>query len=353
MAAQETRSGADGPNAVGHKNPVTAILTGLSDMLSNEGKLPPLGDDVRLDGKVVFVTGANSGLGKAVAIDCARRGAKVLMACRGGHPEAGEDVKRASGSDAVEMLKVDLSDLTSVHALCDEMKSRGERVDRVILNAGLMPASSRRSAQGFELMMSVHFLANRVLVDRFIQDGVVVPSADPAERPRIVFVASEAHKSAEPIDFDRLGEFVEYGVRDGMKEYGRTKLMTVTYAQELSRRLNPDWEEHGELGVAVHSLCPGPVASNIARDAPGWLQPILPPLLKLLFRSPEKAAEPVVLLAAAPEYGEETGVYLHMMRVKQPSQLAIDEVNGERIWEASDKLLAPHSAVSPAGAPRS
>jgi len=342
MAEPQTQAGADGPNAVGHKNPITAIMTAVSDMLSNEGKLPPLGDDVRLDGKVVFVTGANSGLGKAVAIDCARRGAKVLMACRSGHPEAGEDVRRESGSDAVEMLKVDLSDLASVQALCDEMKARGERVDRVILNAGLMPASSRRSAQGFELMMAVHFLANRVLVDRFVADGVLVPSTDPAARPRIVFVASEAHKSAEAIDFDQLGEFVEYGVRDGMKEYGRTKLMMVTLAQELSRRLNPDVDRADEVRVAVHSLCPGPVASNIARDAPAWLQPIIPPLLKVLFRSPEKAAEPVVLLAADPAYGEKTGVYLHMMRVKAPSHLASDESNGRRIWEASDKLLEPH-----------
>lgn len=348
MSQSQTSTGADGPNAVGHKNPITAIITGLSDMLSNEGKLPPLRDDVRLDGKLVFVTGANSGLGKAVAIDCARRGARVWMACRSGHPEAGEDVRRASGSDAVEMLKVDLSDLASVQALCDEVKARGERVDRMILNAGLMPASSRRSAQGFELMMSVHFLANRVLVDRFLADGVLVPSTDPETRPRIVFVASEAHKSAEAIDFDRLGEFVEYGVRDGMKEYGRTKLMMVTYAQELSRRLNPEWEAHGEVRVAVHALCPGPVASNIARDAPGWLQPILPPLLKLLFRSPEKAAEPVVLLAADPEYGDETGVYLHMMRVKSPSLLASDPESGRRIWEASDKLLAPHVPAAPA-----
>ncbi len=343
MTEATNSAGDAGPNAVGHKNVVTAIITAVSDMFSNEGQLPPLRDDVRLDGKVVFVTGANSGLGKAVAIDCARRGARVLMACRGGHPEAGEDVRRESGSDDVEMLRVDLSDIASVNALCDEMKARGERVDRMILNAGLMPASSRRSAQGFELMMSVHFLANRVLVDRFVEDGVLVPGTTADERPRIVFVASEAHKSAEPIDFDRLGEFVEYGVRDGMKEYGRTKLMMVTYAQELSRRLNPG----DDVRVAVHSLCPGPVASNIARDAPAWLKPIIPPLLKVLFRSPEKAAEPVVLLAADPEYGEKTGEYLHMMRVKPTSELASDQANGSRIWETSEKLLAPHVGARP------
>jgi len=112
----------------------------------------------------------------------------------------------------------------------------------------------------------------------------------------------------------------------------------VTHAQELSRRLNPG----GDLQVAVHALCPGPVASNIARDAPAWLQPILPPLLRLLFRSPEKAAEPVVLLVADEAYGERTGVYLHMMREKDPSGLASDSDNGRRIWEAGEKLLAPY-----------
>jgi NAD(P)-dependent dehydrogenase (short-subunit alcohol dehydrogenase family) len=342
MTRPEQDTAANAPNAVGHKNPVTAIMTAVSDMWSNEGKLAPLRDDQRLDGLTCFITGANSGLGKAVAIDCARRGARVLMACRSGHPEAGEDVKRASGNDAVEMLKVDLSDFRSVEALCDELKARGEHVDRVILNAGLMPSSARRGPQGFELMMSVHFLSNRLLVDRFVRDGIIVPSADAALRPRIVFVASEAHKSADPIDFDHLGEFVEYGIRDGMKEYGRTKLMMVTYAQELSRRLNPGIDGGDAVRVAVHSLCPGPVASNIARDAPAWLQPILPPLLKLLFRSPEKAAEPVVLLAADAAYGDRTGVYLHMMREKDPSGLASDPDNGRRIWEVSDGLLAPH-----------
>ena len=338
-----SQQNAEGPNAVGHKNVVTAIVTAVSDMLSNEGRLPPLGDDVRLDGKTCLITGANSGLGKALAIDCARRGARVLMACRSGHPEAGDDVRRESGSDAVEMLRVDLSDFESVHAFCDELKRRGERVDRLILNAGLMPAKSRRGPQGFEQMMAVHFLSSRLVVDRMLADGVIVPSTDGDVRPRIVFVASEAHKSSEPLDFETLGEFVDYGVRDGMKEYGRTKLMMVTYAQELSRRLNPGADDGGEVKVAVHSLCPGPIASNIARDAPGWLKPIIPPLLKVLFRSPEKAAEPVVLLAADTEYGEKTGVYLHMMRVKPPSDLASDAANGQRIWERSEKLLAPYA----------
>jgi NAD(P)-dependent dehydrogenase (short-subunit alcohol dehydrogenase family) len=332
-----------GANAVGHKNPISAIITGVSDLFSRAGKLPPIGADERLDGRTCLVTGANSGLGKAVAIELARRGGRVLMACRGGHPEAGEDVRRLSGSDAVEMLRVDLSDLDSVHALCDQLAERGERIDVAVLNAGLMPLSARRSAQGFELMMSVHFLANRVLTDRWIADGVIVPSAEPKLRPRIVFVASDAHQSSAPIDFDRLGDFVDYGLKDGMTEYARTKLMMLTFAQELSRRLNPDAAAGGEVVCSVLSLCPGPVATNIAREAPVWLKPVLGPVLKLLFRSPEAAAEPVVLLACGRQMEGRTGVYLHMMREKAPSPLASEPENGRLIWERSAALLAPHA----------
>ncbi len=337
MASEQT-----GANAVGHKNPITAIITGVTDLFSRAGQLPPLADDERLDGRTCLVTGANSGLGKAVAIDLAKRGGRVLMACRGGHPEAGEDVRRASGSDNVEMLRVDLSDLESVHALCDALVARGERIDVAVLNAGLMPLSARKGAQGFELMMSVHFLANRVLTDRWIADGVMVPSAEAKLRPRIIFVASEAHQSSPPIDFDHLGDFVDYGLKDGMGEYGRTKLMMVTFAQELSRRLNPA-ADAGDVVVNVFSLCPGPVASNIAREAPIWLKPIVSPLLKLLFRSPEAAAEPVLLLACGRKLGERTGVYLHMMREKAPSVHASSPENGQRLWEESTALLAPHS----------
>ena len=252
-------------------------------------------------------------------------------------------MRRLSGSSAVEMLRVDLSDLESVHALCDTLKERAERIDVAVLNAGLMPLSARSSAQGFELMMAVHFIANRVLTERWLADGMIVPSPDPKLRPRIVFVASEAHQSSAPIDFDHFGEFVEYGLKDGMAEYGRTKLQMVTFAQELSRRLNPGADAGGEVVASVFSLCPGPVASNIAREAPVWLKPVGGPLLKLLFRSPEAAAEPVVLLACGRQMEGRTGVYLHMMREKLPAALAAAPENGRLLWEKSEALLAPHA----------
>ena len=128
---------------------VESIAKALRDKGSVEATVRPPSPDVRIDSQRCLVTGANTGLGKAVAVDLARRGGHILMACRGGHPHAGEEVRRASGSDRVEMLRVDLADLRSVHELCDNLRDRRARLDIAVLNAGLMPARARRSHEGF------------------------------------------------------------------------------------------------------------------------------------------------------------------------------------------------------------
>ena len=133
-----------------HDNAVLATLTALTDQLRGRGALSPLPTGVRLDGKTALVTGANSGLGFGLTVQLARRGARVLMACRSGIPEAGEAAKRASGSSAIEMLPVDLTDFASIHALCDTLRDRGEKLDLVVSNAGLMPRESRETPAGFE-----------------------------------------------------------------------------------------------------------------------------------------------------------------------------------------------------------
>lgn len=316
-----------------------AMRGAVRDRASVRATLDPVPSSARVDGKTCLVTGANNGLGKAVAIDLARRGGHVVMACRGGHPVAGEDVKAASCSDRVEMLRVDLSDMPSVHRLADELRDRGTEIDIAVLNAGLMPRRAQRTAQGYEVMFAVHFLANRILVDRLLTDGAVKPAGRLEEASRIILVSSQAHKSADPIDFDRFGAFAEYGIRDGLKHYGASKLVLSTYATELSRRLNQDGGGH----VAVHSLCPGPVHTGIARNAPLLLKPLVHALMKFSFLPPAKAAEAVIYLCCSDDAGTRSGIYLHMMTEKRPSKLARDPLNGARLWETSEALLQRHA----------
>jgi NAD(P)-dependent dehydrogenase (short-subunit alcohol dehydrogenase family) len=326
---------------IGHRTTFAATLTAFVDLLNREPSLQPVDASLRLDGQTALVTGANSGLGKAVATDLARRGARVLLACRSGIPEAGVDIAQSSGSQAVEMLSVDLSDLESVSRLADELARREERIDLAICNAGLMPSRPATTQQGYCVMFGVHYLANHLLLQRLLASGVIPNDVFAANGrggtriPRIVFVASETHRSSDALAFARLGEPVPFGASDAVLHYGSSKLAMLTFASELARKLTT---ERGP-SVAVHGLCPGPIASRIARDSPAVLAPVIEGTMKLVFQTPEKAALPVVYLATAPELAGDTGWYLHLMRRKAPSAAATDAENGRLLWERGEHML--------------
>lgn len=332
------------------ENPLSALLLGIGDQLRPPAEAVELVPTDRVDGATCLVTGANSGLGKAVAVELARRGGRLVMLCRSGIPEAGEEVRRLSGNDAVEMMRIDLADLRSVRSVADELARRGRPVDVVVANAGVMPRSARATAQGFELMFGVNYLGHALLIRRLLADGVVANralAADPSRaeqddeptgrRPRIVIVSSQLHRSARPIDFQRFGGYVDYGIATGIRQYAHTKLLLCTLAQELARRLAPN----RPVEVAVHSLCPGGVATNIAREVPSWLRPTAEEVMRRTLASPERAALPVVYLACADAMEGQTGSYLHMAMPKPPAPAALDRAAGRALWEATGALLEP------------
>jgi NAD(P)-dependent dehydrogenase (short-subunit alcohol dehydrogenase family) len=312
------------------KNPVTATIQGILEMRKKTGTpLPSLGNDERVDGQTIMVTGANRGLGKAVAVQLAQRGAHVVMAGRSGIPEAGEEVARESGSSHVQMRSLDLADLRDVVRHVDELARAGVRLDQLVLNAGVVPLEARPTAQGFELMFGVNYLANVLLVERLLARGVLVPDAQ--RPPRIVFVSSETHRGAGPIHFGRLGRFESYGGMGGVKVYGYTKLLLNTYAAHLAARLGRT--------ASVHSLCPGAVNTDIAREAPEWVKPLLGRVMALWFRPPEAAAEPVVYLCCARALEKQTGRYLHVMVDKPADPESVDPRVGERLFRESEALV--------------
>lgn len=325
-----------------YNNPVSATLNGILDLFRKKVRIGTLTDDERLDGKTCLVTGANSGLGKATAIELAKRGAHVIMACRSGMPEAGEEVKLAAGSQQVEMIYLDLADLNVVNAFCDELKQRGVQLDRVVLNAGVVPQKPLKTKQGYEMMFGVHFVANMQMLRRLLADGTIPnnsfarqPNGRNSGPPRIVFVSSETHRSGTPIDFDTLGEPVEYSAMGSIAQYGHSKLVMTAWLQALARRLK---SEQG-VDVAVHALCPGPINSNIARDAPKAFKPVLGVVMGILFASPEKACEPVVYLATAKSLEGRSAVYLHLMTEKPAAAQALDEAVSERLWMEAERFL--------------
>lgn len=322
----------------GYGGAVVATATGILDLFRRQDSLLPVGPEVRLDGKTALVTGATSGLGKAVARDLARRGARLILPARSQIPQLADELARETGNRSVEMLRADLDDLDSVVALTDELARRRETLDLVVCNAGMVSKKARRTRQGFETMLGVHYVANHVLTLRLLKSGVI-PNGVFARNgrqgsaiPRVVFVASETHRSADRFSLD----FQDWGLTDAIHHYGVSKLALVTYAVELSRRLQT---EHGP-SVAVHSLCPGPVNSKIAREVPDLFKPLLDPVMGAFFRSPEEAMDPVLFLALAPEVAGDTGWYLHLMKRKTSSPASLDPLNGQRLWEQAQARLA-------------
>ena len=345
-----------------YNDPFTATITGIGDLFRKQipsGELKPTD---RLDGKTVLVDGSSSGLGFAIAVDVARRGARVIMACRSGIPEKGERVKELSGNTDVHMLQVDFSDINSIKNLVSQMKTHsifgegtgggvtsppvaGGCIDILICNAGIVPKKSRKTLQGLEEMFMVNYFSKFVFVKMVVEGGILrmndfeqssnrTIKQSKFEIPRIIFVASESHRNPERFDWEDFGQYREYGIGKSIELYGYYKLLLTTFSFELSRRLNPN----GKTNCSVFSMCPGPVNSNIAREAPKLFQPLLKAVFGIFFRSPAKAAVPVVYLASSPDVEGKPFDYFFLMTRKAVDEKASDPENGKRLWELSESL---------------
>ncbi len=317
-----------------YDSPWQATWKGISDLFKKQERVGELTESHRLEGKTILITGSSSGLGLATATELARRGGRILMAVRSGIPEKGEWVKQRSGSDRVEMLHVDLSDVESIEKLIRELKEKGEKLDQVICNAAVVPRQSRKTPQGLEEMFMVNYLSKFILLNRLLEEGLIREGSE-TDPSRLIIVSSESHRNPEAFEWDTFGQYKEYGMQQSVNLYGYYKLLLTTYARELSRRLGP--------GIRVYGLCPGPVNSNIAREAPKWAQPLMKVVFSLFFRSPEKAREPVVYFSASPDVIGRAFDYLFLMGRKEIDPLAANEENGKRLWELSqgtvDKLI--------------
>ncbi|MEO1027870.1 MAG: SDR family NAD(P)-dependent oxidoreductase [Pseudomonadota bacterium] len=311
----------------GMSNPFSAIMTAISDIRDKSGLIETSPASERLDGKTCFITGANSGLGKAIAIELGRRGASLVLGLRSKVEETVAELKSTIWHDDVIARYVDLSDLKSVDHLIAGFVDDGVQFDRVILNAGLMSPQAKKSAQGFETMLAVHWLANQRLITEMLEKGIV-PKGQGA---RIIAVSSESHRSAPPLDAETFTEFREHSMSGAMKQYGHSKLVLNLGFRGLAER-------YSDTDIGFFHLCPGPVNSNIARESPAALRAVVGVMMGWFFPTPAKAAEPVIYLACSPDMDGRSAEYMHLMRFKPPSDTSMDK-------EAMDAVLKKGEAA--------
>lgn len=312
-------------------NPVVAALTGFYDLFRKQELATRFTEKDRLDGKNVLITGANSGLGFALAVESAKRGARVIMACRRQIPEAGEKVKELSGSEKVEMRYIDLTKIDTIHGFITELYKEKIFLDVTILNAASAASHSRKTESGQDELFLVNYFSNFILVNLLLQKGIINSTA--AIQPRIIFISSDSHRGSSEIDYNEFGKYFKYGVSKAISNYSYFKFVLNTFATELSRRINKE-----DVKIQVNAICPGPVNTNIIRETPFLIRIVLRAIFSVIFRSPAKAAQPVIYLASSDDFINRTNQYLHMFIPKRMDEKVYEEQEGLTLWKESARL---------------
>jgi NAD(P)-dependent dehydrogenase (short-subunit alcohol dehydrogenase family) len=280
-----------------------------------------------ITGRTVLITGGNTGIGKAAAIELARQGARVVITAR--NEDKGKaalrEIAEKSGREA-DCLHLDLASFESVRSCASKFVELHTELYVLINNAGLILSERAETVEGFEMTVGVNHLGHFLLTS-LLKDMLV--SSAPA---RIVTVSSDAHRRAiGGLDFDDLQSMRRY---DPLLTYGRTKLMNILFTRELARRLEG-------TSVTANAVHPGVVATEFALDgdARGFLS-LFYSVFKPFLRSPERGADTIVHLATAPELSDVTGAYFVNRRVRPPSGEARDDVAAARLWELSEQWIA-------------
>ncbi|XP_078001012.1 retinol dehydrogenase 11-like isoform X2 [Glandiceps talaboti] len=282
----------------------------------------------RLDGKTVIVTGANTGIGKETALDMAKRGARVIMACRDLQKanKTANNIKQLADNENVIVKKLDLASLESVQTFAKEINKEESRLDILINNAGVMWCPYMKTVDGFEMHFGVnhlgHFLLTNLLIDLLKKSA---PS-------RIVTVSSMGHKGVS-IQFDDLGCEKSY---NRVLAYSRSKLANVLFTKELSKKF-------GDCGITSYAVHPGAVNTELARYIPGFLYYplaiILFPILMLTVKTEKDGAQTSIHCAVTKDLESMSGQYFSDCALKEPSSQAKDAGVAKKLWEVSATMV--------------
>jgi retinol dehydrogenase 12 len=281
------------------------------------------GTELDLAGRTFLVTGANSGIGRALVEALAARGGSVVLAGRSEErtlPVLAEIRRQHPGVEA-QFLSLDVSDLASVRAAAARFLESGHPLDVLVNNAGI--AGTRQiTRDGFDLTYATNHIGP------FLLTKLLLPKLEQASQGRVVNVSSIAQMRVKQIDWSVLDRR-SVPERRGFADYAVTKLMNVLHAKELARRL-------AGSRVTTYALHPGAVASNIWRRVPQPLQWFM----KLFMLSNEAGARTPLYCATAPELATVTGRYYDKSREVAPSPLADDEALARELWTRTEAAIA-------------
>uniref|UniRef100_A0A182MCQ9 Retinol dehydrogenase 12 n=1 Tax=Anopheles culicifacies TaxID=139723 RepID=A0A182MCQ9_9DIPT len=281
--------------------------------------------DIRLDAKVVIITGANAGIGKEAAIvsECAKRGARVYMGCRdpARMEKARQEILDKSGSQNVFGLELDLASFESIRNFVKTFLSMERRLHVLINNAGVMACPKAYTKEGFEMHFGTnhlgHFLLTNLLLD-------VLKRSAPS---RIVTVSSLGHKWGT-INKDDINAEKDYREWDA---YMQSKLCNILFSRHLAKRLSG-------TGVNTYALHPGAINTELMRHLNPCFRTMAKPIFWVFFKTPKSGAQTTLYCAMEPSIASQTGLYYSDCKLKEPEPHAKDDTMAEWLWNLSERL---------------
>jgi dehydrogenase/reductase SDR family protein 12 len=283
-------------------------------------------DPPRMDGQVVLVTGAASGLGLASARGFARLGAHVLAVARNESRarDAAAQIEEVLAGGKVTPVAADVSSLSEVRSLAARLNQEQSRLDVIINNAGTMPRERQRSADGHELMFATHVLAPFALT-RLVEE--LLSRSAPS---RVINISSGGmYAQSLPPSDDLESERADYSPK---RFYAVTKREQVVISEMLAERLRG-------RGIFVNSMHPG------WADTRGLQQglPVFRRMTRPIIRTAEQGADTIVWLGAAPEGVQRSGLFWHDRRPR-PTHYHLGGSPGSaeehrKLWEYCEQQL--------------
>jgi len=279
----------------------------------------------RVKDKICLVTGATDGIGKVTAMSLARMGATVVGVGRNAQKTAAvtQEIKQATGNQAIEFLVADLSQVRQVRQVATEFKRRYARLDVLVNNAGGYFARRQETAEGREMTWALNHLNYFVLTNELLD---ILKASAPS---RIVNVSSDAHQGSS-LNLNDV-EFKQ-GYGQGWKPYAHSKLANVMFTYELARRLNG-------ANVTANALHPGFVATKFGHNNGSLVSILMRSIQKLVALTPEKGAQTSIYLASAPAVEGVTGKYFSNSKVAASTKASYDTAAAARLWDLSLDMI--------------
>jgi NAD(P)-dependent dehydrogenase (short-subunit alcohol dehydrogenase family) len=277
-----------------------------------------------VQGKIIVITGATSGIGGIAADKLAAMGARIVAIARS--RERGEAAlarfRRIAPGVRHSVYYADLSRVSATKRAAAEIAAAEPRIDVLINNAGALFGKREVTDEDLELTFATNHMSYFVLTEALRERLIASAPA------RVINTSSEAHRGVK-IDFDDLQFNRGFA---GLAAYRRSKLCNILFTRELARNF-------AGTGVTANSLHPGFVNTRFGGETKGSLRYLFS-VAKNFAISPEKGAETIVFLASSKEVDNVTGEYFYRCRTKTPTSEAQDDQAARRLWEESKRIAA-------------